>query len=68
MTPDNDNSPRLMGVAEVLRATSLSRASVHRLRVRGEFPQAVPLGARRVAFVRSEIETWIRSRIERRAA
>jgi prophage regulatory protein len=43
--------------------TSLSRSTVNLYRFRGDFPVAVPLGDRRVAFVREEVMAWIDQRI-----
>ncbi|MGT2443058.1 helix-turn-helix transcriptional regulator [Ensifer adhaerens] len=47
----------------VCALTSLSRTMVNRLRSQGRFPDAVELGDRRVAFVRSEVLAWIEERI-----
>ncbi|WP_422836351.1 helix-turn-helix transcriptional regulator [Afipia carboxidovorans] len=52
----------------VVAMTSLSRTMINRYRVDGKFPAAVPLGDRRVAFVRNEINDWIAARIAARAA
>ena len=62
----NENLPRLMQMAEVVRAIGLSCAMINIHRKAGKFPQAVPLGERRIAFVRSEVEAWINSRIAAR--
>jgi prophage regulatory protein len=68
-TPANDNSPPvLMSMNEAVRATSLSRTMLNRYRAEGRFPVAVPLGDRRFAFVRSEVNDWIEDRIARRGA
>lgn len=58
--------PTLMSLNEAAKATSLSRTSIFKLRERGEFPRAVPLGERRVAFVRDEVNAWIEARIASR--
>lgn len=63
----NDNFP-LVGLNEVCQMTSLSRTAVNRMRAAGKFPVAVPLGERRVAFVRAEVLAWIESRIAARDA
>ncbi|WP_336814900.1 helix-turn-helix transcriptional regulator [Bosea sp. MMO-172] len=46
--------------------TSLSRSTISRLCTETSFPAPVPLGQRRFAFVRSEIDRWITNRIEQR--
>lgn len=64
---DNDNV-RLVSLKDTAKLTSLSRTMINRYRDRGLFPAAVQLGERRIAFVRSEVETWISDRIAARAA
>jgi prophage regulatory protein len=41
---------------------------LNRYRAEGRFPAAVPLGERRVAFVKSEVNDWITARIAARPA
>jgi prophage regulatory protein len=67
-TPANDNFPRLMSMGEAVKATSLSRTFLNRLRSEGRFPTAVSLSERRFAFVRQEVDSWIADRIARRDA
>lgn len=59
----NDNAPTLISMNQVVRATSLSRTMLNRYRAKGRFPAAVPLGDRRFAFVRTEVDAWIAERI-----
>lgn len=68
MIPDNDNQPRLVSLNTACEMTSLSRSMLNRYRAEGRFPVAVPLGDRRVAFVRSEVQAWINARISLRAS
>ncbi|MCX7164768.1 MAG: AlpA family transcriptional regulator [Rhodocyclales bacterium] len=57
-----------MGVKKYLRAsqivelTGLSRATIYAMEKKGDFPQKIPLGARAVAWVESEIEAWLEER------
>ncbi|TIO10947.1 AlpA family phage regulatory protein [Mesorhizobium sp.] len=60
----NDNSPTLVSLNDAAKMTSLSRTMVNRYRSEGRFPSAIPLGDRRVAFVRSEVINWIQARID----
>lgn len=48
--------------------TSLSRTMLNRYRADGRFPAAVPLGDKRIAFVKSEVSEWIAERIAARGA
>lgn len=68
MIHDNDNQPSLVSLNDACAMTSMSRTMLNRYRDEGRFPQAVPLGERRVAFVRSEVQDWISARIAARAA
>ncbi len=64
MQAANDySSPRLVSLNEAARMTSLSRTMVNRYRSEGRFPQCVPMGERRIAFVRAEVEKWIDHKI-----
>lgn len=59
-------SPTLISLNEACRLTSLSRTFINRLRADGRFPAVVPVGDRRLAFVRAEVEAWIAARIAER--
>ncbi|OXS99094.1 hypothetical protein B7H23_12885 [Notoacmeibacter marinus] len=55
-------------IAETCEITSLSRPTIWRLVRDGTFPRPVALTDRRNAFVRSEVNAWLRERIESRSA
>jgi prophage regulatory protein len=61
-----DNSPQLISINQCCALTSLSRTAINKHRAAGTFPQPVPLGERRIAFVRSEVLRWIETRIAER--
>lgn len=63
-----DVMPALISLNEACRLTSLSRTAINLRRSNGDFPPAVPLGDKRIAFVKSEVEAWIRQRIAARRA
>lgn len=65
-----DISPTLVSLNQVCAMTSLSRTAINKHRAAGTFPKPIPLGDRRIAFVRSEVDQWISDRIAaaRRAA
>ncbi|WP_245499349.1 AlpA family phage regulatory protein [Mesorhizobium sp. M1A.F.Ca.ET.072.01.1.1] len=63
----NDNF-ELVSLNRAAEMTSLSRSMINRYRFEGRFPQAVPLGEKRVAFVAAEVRAWIADRIAARAA
>ena len=54
---------RLIRLPEVKALTGLSTSSIYRLLAASSFPAQIPLGARSVAWVESEVLDWMRSRI-----
>lgn len=64
----NDNNAILVSMRDVVKLTSLSRTMVCRLRDQGRFPEAVPLGEKRIGFVRAEVVGWVEQRIASRTA
>lgn len=67
--PATLTATRLMRMAEVLSLTGIkSRSTVYELQASGDFPPAVRLTGKAVAWVESEVHTWIMSRIEARPA
>lgn len=57
---------RLIRLPEVIDRTGLSRTSIYRAMNAGDFPRAVPLYRRGVAWDSGEVETWIESRLAAR--
>lgn len=51
---------------EVMRRTGFSRPWIYKLIKKGEFPSIVKTGSRTAAFVESEVEAWIQTRISSR--
>ncbi len=66
MMTDTEN-PVLVSLNEAVRMTSMSRTMINRYRAEGRFPQPVPIGFKRIAFVRAEVTAWIKERIAERA-
>lgn len=59
---------RFISLRDVLGRTTLSKTHTYRLIKTGEFPRAVKLGPRRVAFIEREVEDWLQSRVDARPA
>ena len=59
---------RFIRIREVCEKTGLSKSSIYDLMTQGRFPQTVRLSeaGRSVAFVESEIEDWMVSRVSAR--
>lgn len=53
----------LIRLPEVKKITGLPRSSVYDKMQRKEFPSSVSLGRRTVAWVASEVQSWIEDRI-----
>ncbi|WP_275227704.1 helix-turn-helix transcriptional regulator [Novosphingobium album (ex Liu et al. 2023)] len=43
---------------DIVRETSLHRATIYRLIAKGEFPRPIPLGRQRVAWAERDVEQW----------
>lgn len=66
--PSNLPTMRFIRVRETIQKTGLSKSSIYDLMAQGQFPQTVRLGGRSVAFVESEVDTWMAERIAARHA
>ena len=55
---------RFLRLPEVLERTGLSRSTIYVRLAEGRFPRPIPLGARAVGWIESEVDEWIRERIE----
>lgn len=64
----NTDLPTLISLNDACQLTSLSRTAINRYRAEGRFPQPVPVGFKRIAFVRAEVVAWIEARIAERDA
>ncbi|EAR62905.1 helix-turn-helix transcriptional regulator [Neptuniibacter caesariensis] len=58
------NTKRLIRRKEVEQLTGLGRSCIYARMSRNEFPKAIPIGGRLVAWDESEIQQWISDRIE----
>ena len=56
----------LMKLNAVMAATGLSRSYIYALAQQGAFPKPIKLSERSSAWVQSELEEWIESRIAAR--
>ena len=54
-------------LADVKQRTGLSRSTIYLNISKGIFPKNVNLGSRAVAWLESEIEAWMQSRIKQRS-
>jgi prophage regulatory protein len=68
ITNPSADEPCLVSMKRACELTSLSRTMINRYRAEGRFCAAVPLGDKRIAFVKSEVSEWIAARISARGA
>jgi prophage regulatory protein len=59
----SEKSEKFIRLAEVQRRVPYSRSTIYLKISRGEFPPPIDLGARAVAWLDSEIDEWVASRI-----
>ena len=50
---------KALSLSDVKRLTSLSKSTIYRLIKAGEFPKAIKITARRVAWRAAEINGWL---------
>ena len=65
---ENKSKPkRLIRRPAVIHKTGLQTTQIYDLIADGKFPAPVPIGARAVAWVESEVDDWIEARIRDRS-
>ncbi|MBS0225735.1 MAG: AlpA family phage regulatory protein [Proteobacteria bacterium] len=57
-------SIRILRIKDVCQLLGVSRSTFYQLRVTADFPPAIPLHKRVVGWQESDIEAFVRSRIE----
>lgn len=57
------NNKRLLRRPEVERLTGLGRSCIYARMSRNDFPKAIPIGGRLVAWNEEEVQQWIADRI-----
>ena len=56
--------PKCLGrLPQVLERVPYSKSEIYRLMSLGQFPKAIPIGIRAVAWDMDEVEAWILARI-----
>lgn len=57
---------RLIRLPDVMMITGLKRSTVYNKMKSGEFPKSVSIGERSIAWIESEINSWVANNISRR--
>ena len=60
--PEDRTDDEFWGIRRVMAKTGLSRSSIYAYVASGIFPRQRQLGARRIAWLASEIQAWIATR------
>lgn len=57
-------SDRVLRIDEVSQSIGLSRTTIYRLMLMGEFPKNFKLGERSSGWLKSEVDLWLQERID----
>lgn len=60
---DNTIEMSMLNIKQVCTKCGLSRSTIYRLMNAGDFPKAVKLTAKRIAFRVEDIENWLTTRV-----
>ena len=58
-----NETPRILRMAEVIKLTGYGRASIYNFMKEGTFPQSRKLGLRAVGWNSQEVQAWIDSKL-----
>ena len=61
-----DHPIHFLRLPEILRRVPYSEAHIWRLEKAGKFPRRVRIGANRIAWVESEVNNWVSSKLRER--
>ena len=54
----------ILSLPQVCKMTGLCRSSVYQMEADRVFPKRVKIGARSVGWIESEVQAWLRQRVE----
>ena len=57
---------KLIRLPEVINRTGYKRSNIYLLMRQEKFPKSVSMGGRAVAWLESEVDTWIQERVDLR--
>jgi len=60
----SESTQNLKRLPDVLNRVGYSRSTIYQLIAEGKFPKPINLGARAVAWLESDIDSWIAERVE----
>lgn len=62
-TTQQNQELRLISLKDVVTRTALSKSTIYQLIKDGTFPKQIAISVRRVGWLESELDNWIRSKI-----
>lgn len=60
----SEKHQKLLRLSDVRDRVPYSRSTIYQLITQGKFPKPISIGARAVAWLESDIDEWIKARIE----
>ena len=57
---------KFIRLPEVINRTGYQRSNIYLLMSQGQFPKSVSIGGRAVAWLESEVDSWIQERVDLR--
>lgn len=60
------NSERFLCLDDVMNKTGLGRSTIYNKMKSGEFPKSISISANRIAWLESEIDSWMEIKINQR--
>ena len=66
MVNDTQNTPQFMRIDEVVGITAMSKTTIYRWSRQGQFPPPVKISHISTAWIKSEVDEWVKSKIDAR--
>lgn len=61
---ERQTKSRFINLEEVIKRTSLKKTTIYTLINKNQFPKSITISAKRSAWLESEIDEWIESKIK----
>lgn len=62
----SQNSERFLCLDEVMNKTGMKRSTIYNQMKSGEFPKSISISANRIVWLESEIDSWMKTKINQR--
>lgn len=61
-----EQQERFIRLDELMNKTGLGRSTIYRMVDKGEFPKPINLTSNKVAWLQSEVNDWMKKKVEQR--